>query len=131
MRIRAKVAILVISLWCVSGIVSGASRSATQTLLVQIRPEAALSYLDNEALLLRIRLAPGARASIWKAQNCEKPAAGAPVVDQSGTQVVALSVIPGPPDALICLTTSDGSIAVTLRARRTNRPPPASNLPPF
>jgi len=131
MRIRVKVAILSIFLWSVPGIVSGASPSATETLLVQVNPEVALSYLGNDALLLRIRLAPGARASIWKAQSCEKPVAGSPVVDQSGTQVVTLSVIPGPPDALICLTTSDGSIAVTLQARRTNKPPPGPNLPPF
>ncbi len=131
MEIRAKVAIFVISLWSVPVIVSGASRSATETLLVQVRPEVALSYLGNDALLLKIRLPAGARASLWRAQNCEKPVAGAPVVDQSGTQVIALSVIPGPTDALICLTTSDGSIALTLQAKRTNKPPPASNLPPF
>lgn len=126
-----KVVSLVVSLWSVPLTIFGASRSVTETLLVQVRPEAALSYLGNDALLLRIRLAPGARASIWKAESCEQPAAEASVVAQSGVRLIPLSTIPGPPDALICLTASDGSIAVTLRARRTIHPPPGPNLPPI
>jgi hypothetical protein len=129
MLIRAKIIISAISLSSVALTVFGASRSLTQTLLVQVRPEAALSYIGNDIVLLRIRLAPGARASIWKAESCEKPVLKTSTVSQSGIRVFPLSTIPGPPDGLICLTTSDGSIAVTLQARR--HPPPKPNLPPI
>lgn len=131
MRSGVRAVTFVVALEAVSLAIFGASRSVTETLLVQVRPEAALSYLGNDALLLRIRLAPGAQASIWMAQSCEQPVAGAYVVAQSGIRVLPLSGIPGPPDALICLATSDGSIAVTLRARRTAHPPVGPNLPPI
>ncbi len=131
MRIGLKVVAFVSSLWVIPLTIFGASRSVTETLLVQVRPEAALSYLGNDALLLKIRLAPGARASIWKAESCEQPLAEASVVAQSGIRLIPLSTIPGPPDALICLTTSDGSNAITLRARRTVHPPTGPILPPI
>jgi len=83
-------------------------------LYVQVCPEVALSRQGESTLILKIRLAPGARATLWNAKACNAPYPETYVVGRSGIYSIPLSVIPGPPNAGTCLATSDGAFAVFL-----------------
>jgi hypothetical protein len=90
--------------------------SVSTTLFVQIRPEAALSRQGEDTILLKIRLAPGARAMIWSANACGEPEPGSYIVSRSGIYALPLSIIPGPSDAGTCVASSDGAFALFLDA---------------
>jgi hypothetical protein len=97
--------------------VFAASSQVSHQLYVQVRPEVALSYQGQTTLLLKIRLAPGARATLWNAQTCNAPDPEAYAVVRSGIYSIPLSVIPGHADAGTCLASSDGAFAVFLPSK--------------
>ena len=84
--------------------------SISHQLFVQVRPEAMLTRQSNDMLLLKIRLAPGARAALWNAQTCAAADPAAYSVVSSGTYSIPLSAIPGPSDAGTCLVSTDGAL---------------------
>ena len=91
-----------------------AGSAVPHMLFVQVRPEAALSRQGEGTLLLKIRLAPGARAALWSATTCAAPDPGSYMIVRSGIYTLPLSVIPGPSDAGTCLASSDGAFALFL-----------------
>src|SRR6266852_254665 len=97
-----------------SGILAVLAASVSHQLFVQVRPEVALSHHDEATLLLKIRLAPGAQATLWNGKTCDEPDPRAYRVVRSGIYWIPLSVIPGPTDAGTCLVSSDGAFAVFL-----------------
>ena len=98
----------------VVGILPVFAGSVSHQLFVQVRPEVALSHQNEATLLLKIRLKPGAQATLWNAKICDAPDPGAYPVVRSGIYSIPLSVIPGPADAGTCLASSDGAFALFL-----------------
>src|SRR5260370_24985570 len=88
--------------------------SVSHMLVVQVRTEAALSRQGEGTLLLKIRLAPGARAALWRANSCGAPDPTEYTVVHSGIYAIPLSEIPGPSDTGTCLASSDGALAIFL-----------------
>ena len=84
--------------------------SISHQLFVQVRPEVMLIRQSNDMLLLKIRLAPGARAAVWNAETCGSPDPAAYSVVSSGIYSIPLSAIPGPADAGTCLASTDGAL---------------------
>ncbi len=84
------------------------------TLVLSVRPEAALMWMGADAVRLKIRLAPGAQARLWGDASCVAPAADAYVVARSGTYVIPVSSIPNSNSGNICLASSDGALSRTL-----------------
>jgi hypothetical protein len=107
----------------VVGILPVFAASVSHQLFVQVGPEVALWHQDEATLLLKIRLKPGAQATLWNAKICDAPDSGAYPVARSGIYSIPLSVIPGPADAGTCLASSDGTFAVFLPSTGAARTP--------
>jgi hypothetical protein len=88
-----------------------ASQTAATVLIVRVRPEVALTRAGRDDIGVRIRLADGAQALIWRGTSCDVPPPDAYVIRNSGRHVIAASEIPGPAARLICLRSSDGVLA--------------------
>src|SRR5260370_32838965 len=110
-RWRGRLGVAVMGILPVFG---GSVSQVSHQLYVQVRPEVALSHQGEATLLLKIRLVPGARATLWNAKTCNAPDPEAYAVVRSGIYSIPLSVIPGPADAGTCLVSSDGAFAVFL-----------------
>ena|SRR5258708_4562792 len=102
-------------------VLAGSISQVSHQLYVQVRPEVALSRQGETALLLKIRLAPGARATLWNATTCNAPDPAAYAVVRSGIYSIPLSVLPGPADGGTCLASSDGAFAVFLPSNAAAR----------
>lgn len=85
--------------------------SGSTTMLIQVRPEVALSQPDANSIQVMIRVRQGANASVWSADVCELPAAGAFRISRSGIYRIPLSQLSGQGASHICLTSSDGSLS--------------------
>lgn len=88
-------------------------RTATTSLELRVRPEELLR-VQNDSLVLKIRLAPGTIASIWAANSCTSPAPQSRVISASGTYTLPLhalmSMLSNPTSSAtqVCLASSDG-----------------------
>jgi hypothetical protein len=91
------------------------SRTATTSLELRVNPEELLQ-VQNESVLLKIRLGSRTIASIWAANSCTSPAPQSQVITASGTYTVPLHTLMsgiGNPDsnaARVCLISSDGAL---------------------
>ena len=107
MRLFAALAVTALPVW-------SATQSADTMLLVQVRPEAMVSRGGPDNLTVRIRLAEGAQASLWRAAVCGLPEQGAYTIQRSGVHTIPVSAIPGPNESPVCLASSDGALTLTL-----------------
>ena len=85
------------------------SESKNAQLVVQVRPEAALAWQGNSAVLVKVRLTPGAQAKVWAGDSCGAPPVGARLIPASGTYTIPLSTIDGDGKAMVCLSSQGGT----------------------
>ena len=97
----------------------GIAGSASHLLIVQVRPEAALSRQSEGSLLLKIRLAERTQANLWNARTCDTPEPQSYLVIRSGVYTIPLPALPGPAGAGTCLASSDGVIVMFLPGSAT------------
>jgi len=89
------------------------SRSATTSLVLQVLPEE-LVQVQNGSVVLKIRLARGATASLWEATSCTSPSPDSQVIIASGTYTIPLNTLtptssnPTSSTMQVCLASSDG-----------------------
>ena len=91
-----------------SAVAFGVDSSAR--LVLQVRPEAALLPVGDNAVRLKIRLAPGAQATLWASDSCEAPLPNGFVVSRAGAYLIPLSAIENTGSRNICLASSDGAL---------------------
>lgn len=89
--------------------------SGSTTLLLQVKPEVALSQPDPSAIQVMIRLPHGSHASVWSAEVCDLPSSNAFRIGSSGIYRVPLSQLSVQGASRVCLTSSDGSLSAQLR----------------
>lgn len=94
----------------------GATQSAHTVLVVQVRPEVVVSRQGPDAITVRIRLAEGTQALLWRATSCGVPESNAYRIERSGVHSISISAIPGLDGGRICLASSDATLALTLGA---------------
>ena len=87
-------------------------------IVVDVRPEAALGWQRNSTVLVKVRLAPGAQARVWAGESCGAVGDDAQVISASGTIPIELGSINGEGKLLVCLTSTDGRLNVSLAASR-------------
>jgi hypothetical protein len=91
----------------------GQSRTATASLILQVRPEESLQA-QYGGVLLKIRLARGTTAQLWAADACTAPPAQPYVIATSGVYSIPFSaLIPvsnegSQTTTQVCLVSSDG-----------------------
>ena len=89
------------------------NRTATTTLVLQVRPEERLED-QNGVVALRIRLAGGTTASLWAASSCASPSPQSHVITMSGIYSIPHSTLtpvisnPSSGTMRVCLASSDG-----------------------
>lgn len=110
-----KRAICIGFLFAVCGLSQSSSLSSAQV-TVNVRPEAALSWLGDAAVTLKARLAPGTQATVWADDSCSVPAAGAQVISGSGTYTIPAADLGAAGKSMVCLSSSDGRLSMNLPA---------------
>ena len=89
------------------------NRTATTSLIVQVRPEELLED-QNGIVALKIRLVRGTTASLWAADSCTSPSPQSQVITLSGIYSIPHSTLtpvinnPGSGTMRVCLASSDG-----------------------
>ena len=101
-------------LFAVCGLAQSLSVANTQV-IVDVHPEATLTWQGDAAVLVKARLAPGTQARVWTDQSCGAPTAAARVISASSTVVIQLTDLGGT-GKLVCLSSSDGRLNATLAA---------------
>jgi hypothetical protein len=86
--------------------------------MVDVRPEAALAWQSDSTIIVKIRLAPGMKATVWADQSCGSPSAIFQTISASGAIAIDLASIDGAGKALVCLSSSDGRISTSLATLR-------------
>jgi len=99
--------------------VAASGADARAVLMVNIRPEVAISLATPESVGIRIRLAAQSQARVWKANLCDSPPTSGYKIVESGTYLVAVSALEGE-GISVCLDSSDGSLRalVSLGSKR-------------
>jgi len=88
-------------------------RTATASLIVQVRPEELLQ-VQNGSVALKVRLARSATARLWAANSCTSPIPESQVIIASGSYTIPLNTLMpmssarGPSAGQVCLMSSDG-----------------------
>jgi hypothetical protein len=89
------------------------SRTATASLVLQVRPEELLQD-QNGSVVLKIRLARGTTARLWAANSCTSPSPESQVITMSGIYSIPLNALrpvisdPNSSASHVCLLSSDG-----------------------
>ena len=89
--------------------------SGSTTMVIQVKPEVALSQPDPSSIQVMIRLPQGSNASVWSAEVCDLPSANAFRIGSSGIYRFPLSQLSAQGASRVCLTSSDGSLSAQLR----------------
>jgi len=103
------------------------SRTATTTLVLQVA-EAGLLELQNDSVILKLRLTPGVAVSLWGEKACTTPAYESHIITASGTYTIPLNEIKqgqnseGADIGSICLQSSDGVLHRSLPAKGRTLP---------
>jgi len=111
-------ALLVGLLW-VAPPLGAESKSVTITLILHVA-EAGHLELQNDSVVVKLRLAPGVAASLWSDKACTTPASESYIITASGTYTIPLSEISrgqngeGADIGSICLHSSDGALLSSL-----------------
>lgn len=98
------------------------SRTVTTTLVVQVAEEGLLE-LQNDSVIVKLRLTPGVAASLWGDKACTTPAYESHIITASGTYTIPLNEIKqgqnseGADIGSICLQSSDGVLNRSLPAK--------------
>jgi len=91
------------------------SRTATPSLVLQVRPEELLQD-QNGSVVLKIRLDLGTTARLWAANSCTSSSPQSHVITMSGIYSIPLSELasvnsnPSPSAMRVCLVSSDGAL---------------------
>jgi len=97
------------------------SRSVTSTLMLQVR-EAGQLELQNDNVIVKLRLTRGVAVNLWSDKACTTPAYGSYIITASGTYSIPLNEInqnqnrAGADISFICLRSSDGVLDSSLPA---------------
>lgn len=97
------------------------SRTVTTTLVLQVA-EAGLLELQNDSVIVKLRLSPGVAVSLWGDKACTAPASESHIITASGTYTIRLNEIKqgqnseGADIGSICLQSSDGVLHRSLPA---------------
>jgi hypothetical protein len=89
------------------------SRMATSSLVLQVRPEELLQ-VQNDSVVLKIRLARGTMAQLWAAESCTSPSPESQVIIASGKYTIPLNTLTPVSSnttattGQVCLASSDG-----------------------
>ena len=102
-------------LFAAYGLAQSSSVANTQ-IMVDVRPEAILTWQGDSAVLVKARLATGTQARVWADQSCLTPTAASQVISASSTVVIQLADIGGTGKPVVCLSSSDRRISATLAA---------------
>ena len=98
------------------------SRTVTTTLILQVA-EAGLLELQNDSVIVKLRLTPGVAVSLWGDKACTTPAYESFIITASGTYTIPLNEIEqgqnseGADIGSICLQSSDGVLHSSLPAK--------------
>jgi len=98
------------------------SRTVTTTLILQVA-EAGLLELQNDSVIVKLRLTPGVAVSLWGDKACTTPAYESFIITASGTYTIPLNEIEqgqnseGADIGSICLQSSDGVLHRSLPAQ--------------
>jgi hypothetical protein len=98
------------------------SRTVTTTLILQVA-EAGLLELQNDSVILKLRLPPGVTVSLWGDKACTTPAYESYIITASGTYTIPLNEIKqgqnseGADIGSICLQSSDRVLHRSLPAQ--------------
>jgi hypothetical protein len=104
---------VVVLLCAIGGFAQSSSVSSAQ-LAVDVRPEATLAWQGNSTVLVKARLSSGTQARIWADLSCGAPTTTSQVIPASGTIVIQLADIDGAGKPMVCLSSSDGRLSVSL-----------------
>ncbi len=84
-------------------------------LVVEVRPEAALAWQGDSAVVVKVRLALGTQARVWAGESCgATPADAVQTITASGIYTIPLTTIDGPGKPAVCLSSSDARLNVIL-----------------
>lgn len=85
-------------------------RTASASLLLQVRPEAALQVQNNN-VAVKIRLERGVTAQLWAAYTCASAPAASFIITASGTYSIPTGrLMPVTGASRVCLESSDGAL---------------------
>jgi hypothetical protein len=110
--------ITLVALVCAVGGFAQSSSVSSAQLVIDVRPEATLTWQGVSTVLGKARLAPGTQARVWADESCGAPTAMSQVISASGTVVIQLADINGTGKPVICLSSSDGRLSLNLAALR-------------
>ena len=98
------------------------TKTVTTTLILQVA-EAGLLELQNDSVIVKLRLTPGVAVSLWGDKACTTPADESYIITASGTYTIPLNEIKqgqnseGADIGSICLQSSDGVLHRSLPAQ--------------
>jgi hypothetical protein len=119
-RARGRTAALIGVIVLLTGALQHAqSRTATASLVLQVRPEELLQD-QNGSVILKIRLARGTTARLWAANSCTSPSPESQVITKSGIYSIPFNTLrpaisdPNSSASHVCLLSSDGMLSDSL-----------------
>jgi hypothetical protein len=101
---------------CICGLAQSSPTGSAQ-LILAVYSEAALSWQGNDAVLVKVRLAPGMRVTVWSDDACGAPPASGQLIPASGAFPIQLGSIGGPEKGNVCLSSNDASVRAFLPIR--------------
>jgi hypothetical protein len=99
-----------------SGSAIAQSPQANGQLVVQVRPEAAVTWQTPGTVLVKARLLPGIQLNLWAANSDNSCSINSTpyVISTSGTEIIPLVRINIARDTGVCLASSDGKMSIFL-----------------
>jgi hypothetical protein len=85
-------------------------------------PEQAQLQLQGGNVNLKIRLAPGVSARLWRDDSCRAPHSESNSYSQSGSFVIPLDSLPRSSGAQVCLLSSDGVLRSSMELPTASAP---------
>jgi hypothetical protein len=85
-------------------------------LVVRVLPQQEMEQ-QGQDLILQIRLASGATASLWTDAKCKQPPTDAYSVSQSGKYTIPIPRLGAPTKPLVCLYSSDEALKGSLQLK--------------
>jgi hypothetical protein len=111
MRIAHKLTILILLVLATAA--HAAMASATSSVMVVVREQHELVQRGSD-MLLKVRLSPGVKASVWVDTRCDLPSENAVTITQSGSYVLPITGIRDRGDFYSCMVSSDGRLSAAV-----------------
>jgi hypothetical protein len=73
-----------------------------------------LAWESDEAVLVKVRLAPGTQVTVWVDEACGTPSANGRLIPASGAFAIPLRSIGGPGKGNVCVSSNDGGLRTFL-----------------